>query len=196
MKTILSILFLALFSLTHAFEDNLDVLISTQEIDAKMKEAAKMINNDYKDKNLTVIMIMKGAVCVAADLIRNINVPFKLDYIKASSYGNNGTVSGNLKIEGLDRLDIEGRDVLLVDDIFETGKTITGIKEMLQQKKPNSIKTFVLLLKNISRKTSYQPDYVLFTIPNRFVVGYGLDYKEFFRGLPDIRAFKNDTPPF
>ena len=141
-------------------------------------------------------MLMKGAICVTADLIRNIEIPFKLDYVKASSYGANGTRSGELRIEGLDNLDIEGRDVLLVDDILETGKTILGVSEKLQKKNPRSLKTFLLVVKNIPRKTACRPDYVLFDIEDRFVVGYGLDYKEFYRGLPHIYAFPGDIPPF
>ena len=161
-----------------------------------MSVLAEQINRDYKEKPLTVLMVMKGAVCVTADLIRKIDTPFKLEYLKASSYGQNGMAAGKLSITGLDTLDIEDRDVLIVDDIFETGNTILGIIDQLRTKHPRSIKTFLLLVKNVPRNTTYRPDYVAFDIENRFVIGYGLDYKELYRGLPGIYAFINDIPPF
>ena len=179
-----------------ADSNNLDLLISSDEIQVKIKEAAQQVSKDYEGKQLTIVMLMKGAICVTADLIRNIEIPFKLEYLKASSYGHNGMKSGELNIEGLDNLDIGGRDVLLVDDIFETGKTVLGVIEKLNKKNPKSLKTLLLLVKDIPRKTSYRPDYVLFDIEDRFVIGYGLDYKEFYRGLPGIYAFPDNIPPF
>jgi hypoxanthine phosphoribosyltransferase len=197
MKSCLASLFLLVTLYCYGVgTPNLDLLISSNEIQIKIKEAAQQVSKEYKDKELTILMLMKGAICVTADLIRNIDIPFKLEYLKASSYGQNGMKSGELSIEGLENLEIEGRDVLLVDDIFETGKTILGVIEKLQNKKPKTLKTLLLLVKDISRKTSYRPDYVLFDIEDRFVVGYGLDYKEFYRGLPGIYAFPDNTPPF
>ncbi len=187
---------LAISSLCYSNTENIEVLIPAEELAAKIRETAAMINEDYRDKKLTVLMIMKGALCVTTDLIRHIEVPFTIEDIKASSYGHNGTKAGELKITNLDSLEIEGRDVLIVDDIFETGKTLTGVMKVLESKNPNSIKTLVLLLKDIPRTIEYRPDYVLFNIPDRFVIGYGLDYKELYRGLPDICAFINDMPPF
>jgi len=195
MKKKLVTTFLLLFSLCYGYSDNLEVLISPEEIAMKIKEVAGKINEDYCDKPLTIVMVMKGAVCVTADLIRHIDLPFKLEYLKASSYGYNGMTSGQLTIQNWDTLEIEGRDVLVVDDIFETGKTMLGILSKLQEKNPKSIKTLLLLVKDIPRAHSYQPDYVLFEIPDRFVVGYGLDYKELYRGLPGVFAFIHDTPP-
>jgi len=196
MKRILILMFLALASCCFAIEHTMELLISSEEIAAKINEAAEQINTDYQGKNLTVLMVMKGAICVTSDLIRKITIPFQLEYLKASSYGNNGMVGGELTILGLDRLQIEGRDILIVDDIYETGNTILGVIEKLKVKNPKSIKTFMLLVKDVPRKTIYRPDYVLFDIPNRFVIGYGLDYKEYYRGLPGIFAFIDDKPPF
>ncbi len=141
-------------------------------------------------------MVMKGSLCITTDLIRQINVPCHLEYVRASSHGQNGMKAGELVVTGLDRLDIKGRDLLVIDDIFETGNTIVNVVSQLNEKQPKSIKTLLLLVKDVPRKTNYRPDYVLFNIPDRFVIGYGLDYKELYRGLPDICAFINDTPPF
>jgi hypoxanthine phosphoribosyltransferase len=139
---------------------------------------------------------MKGGICITADLMRAIEIPFKFEFLKASSYGNNGMSAGKLTINGIESLDIEGRDVLLVDDIFETGNTLQRIIKELSAKNPSSIKTLTLLVKEIPRKTSYLPDYILFHIPDLFVIGYGLDYKEFYRGLPAIYAFPENKAPF
>ncbi|MCI5052790.1 MAG: hypoxanthine phosphoribosyltransferase [Simkaniaceae bacterium] len=187
MKKIFTLLFVISFSFIRAQE--LDTLISSEQISAKMQEVAAQINEDYKGKKLTIVMIMKGAVCVTADLIRELKIPFELDYVRASSYGMRGESRGSLVIERLDSLEIDGRDVLLIDDIFESGATLTGVMEQLEDKHPASIKTFILLDKICPKITTYKPDYVLFTIPNRFVIGYGLDYKEMYRGLPGIYAF-------
>ena len=174
----------------------MDTLISSAEIKLKIKEYAELINQEYQDKNLTSVMIMKGCICVTADLIREITVPFTLEFVQAKSYGHNGMHAGDLSLLYDKDLDIEGKDLIVIDDIFETGNTMKKVCNRLMQRNPKSIKTLVLLVKEIERKASYRPDYVLFDIPDRFVIGYGLDYKELFRGLPDICAFKNDKAPF
>lgn len=187
---------LTITSLGFCKDEQMELLISSEDIAKQVAAVSSRINEDYKDKHLTILMVMKGAVCITSDLIRNLDVPFKLEYLKASSYGENGMVGGALTIVGLESLDIEGRDVLVIDDIYETGNTICQVMELLKTKNPRSIKSFVLLLKDVPRKNPYRPDYVLFDIPNRFVIGYGLDYKEFYRGLPGIYAFIGDKAPF
>lgn len=176
----------------------MDILIPSTEIAAKIKETAVQISKDYCNRHLTVVLIMKGALCLTADLIRELStsLPFTLEFIQASSYGHRGMVQGDLVLSQASSLEVHGRDVLLVDDIFETGHTLLGALEHIQAFSPQSIKTLVLLSKPVPRKTDYRPDYVLFDIPNRFVVGYGLDYKERYRGLRDICAFPDDKPPF
>lgn len=196
MRKTLATLFLILSTLCYSNDTTMEVLISSQEIAAKIQDTATMLNEHYRGKDLTILTIMKGAVCVTSDLIRRLEIPFTLDFIKTSSYGQNGTMSGQLTITHLDHLTIEGRDILIVDDIYDTGKTLAGVMKIIEGQKPKSIKTLMLLVKNVPRSTDYRPDYVLFDIPNRFVIGYGLDYKELYRGLPDICAFLNDTPPF
>lgn len=196
MKKIMLIVLLSMTTLCFAIDEPMELLISSEQIAAKVSEVVAQINKDYKGKPLTLVMIMKGSLCITADLIRQIDVPCNLEYVRASSYGQNGMKAGELSVIGLDRLDIAGRDLLVIDDIFETGNTILKVISQLNEKHPKSIKTLLLLVKDVPRETDYRPDYVLFNIPNRFVIGYGLDYKELYRGLPGIYAFVNDIPPF
>lgn len=196
MKKILLLALLSITSLCFSIDDTMELLISSEQIAAKVSQAAAQINKDYKDKELTIVMIMKGSLCITTDLIRQLDVPFNLEYVKASSYGQNGMKAGKLTVIGLDRLDIKGKDLLVIDDIFETGNTMLEVVSQLNEKHPKSLKTLLLLVKDVPRKTDYLPDYVLFNIPDRFVIGYGLDYKELYRGLPGIYAFINDNPPF
>lgn len=193
MKKVLTLGVMALSTLGWG-EEHLEVLIPPQSIQEKVQEVALEINQEYKDKKLTILTVMKGGICLAADLMRQLQIPFTLEFIKASSYGKNGTKRGELTIAGLEKLDLAGKDVLVIDDIFDSGNTMAGIASLLESQKPNSLKTMVLVIKDIPRKVTYRPDYALFTIPDRFVVGYGLDYKEYFRGFPGIYAFIDDLP--
>lgn len=190
------LLTLSLAALSPCFGQMLDLVISSEEISSKIQDVGKQISSDYADKNLVIAVVMKGGICLTADLMRAIEIPFTFEYIKASSYGQNGMKAGELFIDGINNLNIEGRDVLLIDDIFETGGTILGIVKQLEEKGPSSIRTLTLLVKDIERKTDYLPDYVLFHIPDLFVIGYGLDYKELYRGLPSIYAFPGNKAPF
>ena len=175
----------------------MELLISSDEIAAKLKIAAAQISQDFQGKKLTIVIIMKGAICLASDLMRELHdTSFTVEYLKASSYGQLGIQQGKLTLSSLEGLSsIEGRDLLVVDDIFETGNTLFHVCEHLKTLKPSSIRTLILLAKEVERKVLYGPDYILFHIPNRFVVGYGLDYKELYRGLPGIYAFLDDNPP-
>ncbi len=197
MKTIVSIIgMIVCIHVNCCAYDNLELLIHPQEISERILQVAAQINKEYDGEELTLIMIMKGSLCVTADLIRELDVPCKLQAITASSYGQNGTRSGALTITGLDRLTLENQHVIVIDDMFDSGKTMTSVMAQIQLKNPKSLKSLVLLLKNVPHVTSYVPEYVLFQVENRFVVGYGLDYKEFYRGLPGIYAFINDEPSF
>ncbi|MBS3904262.1 MAG: hypoxanthine phosphoribosyltransferase [Simkania sp.] len=177
--------FLVLSSSCFA-KEQVDLLISKEEIAEKIAEVAAQINHEYQGEELTVIMVMKGAVYVATDLTKKITVPCSLEYVKASSYGKNGTQRGELTLQGVDFLDLTDKNILIIDDVFDSGHTMFSIINILKNKKPKSIKTLVLLIKQIPRTISYVPDYCLFTIGNEFVVGYGLDYKERYRGLEGI----------
>lgn len=162
-------------------------LIEPSQIASKLKETAAKIEADYVGKDLVIITVLKGALCLVADLIRLLEIPFELETIQSSSYGARGTERGELRISGTDRLQIHNRDVLLVDDIFDSGHTMTALLKQIKEKHPRSLKTCVLLNKtNVPKISLYRPDYVLFDIDNLFVVGYGLDFKEQYRGLPGI----------
>lgn len=193
MKKFLTLGFFALSSLAWG-EEHLDLLISPDEIAEKVQEVAQELNSAYKGKELTILAVMKGGIFLASDLMRHLTITYTLECIKASSYGQNGTKRGELTITGIDKLDLTGKDVLVIDDIFDSGNTMSGIASKLKDRHTNSVKTMVLVIKDVPRTITYRPDYVLFTIPDRFVVGYGLDYKEYFRGLPGVFAFKNDVP--
>lgn len=187
MKKIIGI-FLILCSTCWSHE-KLELLIGSEEIQQKIVTTAQQINKDYRGEELTIVMLMKGALCVSADLIRNLDVPFTVEYIRASSYGENGTTAGELKITGLEtNVNFAGKNILLVDDVFDRGNTMTAVVSLLQKKNPKSIKTLVAFLKDVPRSSAYTPDYVLFEIPDLFVVGYGMDYKEYYRGLPGVYA--------
>lgn len=158
-----------------------------EEIAEKVKEVSKQIARDYEGKDLVIVMVLKGALCLVADLIREIDLPLDIQTVQCSSYGARGTERGELTVIGADRLQIHNRDVLIVDDIFDTGHTMTTLIDTLQEQKPRSIRSCVLLYKqDVPKVTDYRPEYVLFDIPNAFVVGYGLDYKEQYRGLPGV----------
>lgn len=165
----------------------LSPLITQQEISQKIKEVSHRIKDDYEGKDLVIIMVLKGALCLVADMIREIDLPLDIETVRCSSYGARGTMRGELMVHGIDHIDIEGRDVLLVDDIFDSGNTMITLLNALKDLKPKSLKSCVLLYKHdVEKVTDYVPEYVLFEIQNQFVVGYGLDYKERYRGLTGV----------
>jgi hypoxanthine phosphoribosyltransferase len=166
-------------------------LITKGEIESKVKEMAKTINRDYAGKDLVIVMVLKGAICLVSDLIRSLDIPFELEAVQCSSYGSHGTFRGELQVWGLDRLKVHNRDLLIVDDIFDSGHTMAELTRAFQKEHPRSIRSCVLLNKNnVQKVTSLRPDYVLFEIDNLFIVGYGLDYKEQYRGLTGIYIYE------
>ena len=172
-------------------DSNLVPLIDKAQIAEKVHEVALQVQRDYAGKDLVIVMVMKGAICIVADLIRELDLPLDLEYVQCSSYGVGGIHRGELTIIGLDRLKIHNRDVLVVDDIFDSGHTLSALTEALKEKGPRSIRSLVFLKKNVSHITDLRPDYVLFDIENLFVVGYGLDYKERYRGLEGVYVLSN-----
>lgn len=171
--------------------DRLTSLIPADQIEQKIKQASAQIKEDYTGKDLVIVMVLKGALCLVADLIRNLDLPLDVEYVQCSSYGARGTERGELQIIGLDRLKIHNRDVLLVDDIFDSGHTLSSLVDALKEKHPRSLKSLVLLSKNVPHISDYRPDYVLFDIENLFVVGYGLDFKERYRGLTGVYVLES-----
>lgn len=164
----------------------LEPLISEAQIARRLKETARQINKDYTEKDLVIVMVLKGSLCLVADLIRELDVPHDIETIQCSSY-KGSTKRGEMRVFGIDRIQVQDRDVLVVDDIFDSGNTMKTVCEVLKEQHPRSIKACVLLYKNnVPKVTDLRPDYVLFEIDNLFVVGYGLDFEEKYRGLPGV----------
>lgn len=155
----------------------------------RVRELAKLITADFKGRELVVVALLNGTVPFLADLVRRLSLPLGLDFIGVSSY-REGTVSRDLVFTKELRLDVRGRDVLLVDDILDTGRTLVSVLARLRQLQPRAIKSCVLLNKASRRTEPIEADYVGFEIPDLFVVGYGLDYAERYRNLPFIGVLK------
>ena len=174
-------------------QDILRTLITEQEISEKVKELGARISQDYTGKNLMMVGILKGSVVFMADLMRAISSPAKIDFMSVSSYGTGVKTSGVVKI--LKDLDIplEGVDLLLVEDILDSGLTLQYLREILQKRNPSSVRIVTLLDKPEGRKADIRPDYCGFQVPDEFVVGYGLDYAEHYRNLPYIGILKPEV---
>lgn len=162
------------------------ILLTEEEIKAIVKRLGSEITADYKDKNLIVVSVLKGSVMIMADLLREIKLPLKIDFMAVSSYGSGTTSSGTVKIiKDLD-INLSGYDILIVEDILDSGATLSSLKEILLTRKPASVKICTFLDKPDRRKADIKADYVGAVIPDEFVVGYGLDYDEKYRNLPYV----------
>jgi hypoxanthine phosphoribosyltransferase len=168
------------------YQDLAKVLISREEIEHAVSALGRQLTEDYKDRDPVCVCILKGAVVFFSDLIRQLKFPLSIDFMAISSYGNSTKTSGVVRI--LKDLDhpVENRDVLVVEDIVDSGLTLAYIKQTLEQRGARSVKLVTLLDKPERRKNGLQVDYACFHIPNEFVVGYGLDFAEKYRNLPDI----------
>ena len=170
--------------------DILRVLISKEALSQKVQEIGAQISKDYEGKNLMMVSVLKGSVVFMADLMRAVTVPAEIDFMSVSSYGTGAKTSGVVKI--IKDLDIElaGRDLLIVEDILDSGLTLSYIKKILMERGPRSIKICTLLDKPERRKADVFADYSGFEVPDEFVVGYGLDFAEKYRNLPYIGVLK------
>ena len=166
-----------------------DTLFSSEDIQRKIEELGNQVTNDYRNKDLTIISLLNGAIVFTADLLRQIKIPLRLDCWSISSYS--GTKStGEIKFRQQIIADVNNRHVLILDDILDSGLTLYTIKQqLLMQSSPLSVKTCVLLNKDVERKKDVECDYYGFKIKNEFVIGYGLDYNEHFRNLPFIGIY-------
>ena len=174
-------------------EDVLRVLLSEDEIREKVRELGGKITADYKNSNLMLVTVLKGAVVFLADLMRQIDVPAEIDFMVVSSYGSGVKSSGVVKIvKDLD-VPLAGKDILIVEDILDSGLTLSDIKELLESRGPRSIRIATLLDKPSRRKVDLQADYIGFSVPDEFVIGYGLDYDEKYRNLPYIGILKPEV---
>ncbi len=161
-------------------------LVSKEEIASTVAKLADSINKDFENEPLTAIIILKGSIIFAADLIRELKMPLTLEFMKVSSYGSGSESSGEIKIQLDTKSDLTGKNVLLIEDIIDSGNTLSKLKKLLSDRNPKSIKLCTLLDKPERRETPITADYTGREIPNEFVVGYGLDYAESYRHLPYI----------
>ncbi|HVV01357.1 MAG TPA: hypoxanthine phosphoribosyltransferase [Verrucomicrobiae bacterium] len=172
------------------------VLITETQLARRIRQVSSQIERDFSGREMVVVSLLNGTVMFLADLIRHLSLPLRLDFIGVSSYGG-GTESGELVFTKELRLDVRGRDVLLVDDILDTGRTLYRVLGKLRLLKPRKIRTCVLLNKAARRVEDVEADYVGFEIPDYFVVGYGLDFAERYRNLPFVgvlheHVYKNE----
>lgn len=170
--------------------DHVDIMYSEAEVMAKVEELGRIITHDYQGKDLLVVGILKGAFIFMADLVRKIDLPVEIDFMSVSSYGTSTVSSGEVRIvKDLDN-SIKDKDVLIIEDIVDTGLTLKYIKEILNKREPKSVKVCCLLDKPSRRTADMIPEYVGFTIPDEFIVGYGLDYAEKYRNYPAVCILK------
>ncbi len=167
-------------------EDNVSVLISEEQVNLRIKELAEQINKDYEGKSIHLICILKGSIFFSCDLAKRITLPLTFDFMSVSSYGNETVSSGRVKIvKDLDE-SIQGQHVLIVEDIIDSGRTLAYLMDLLSTRAPESISICTLLDKPDRRVTDVDVKYVGFEIPDKFVVGYGLDYQQLYRNLPYV----------
>ena len=173
--------------------EKIKVLLSEEEVDSRIKQIAAKVSKDYAGKEIHLICVLKGGVFFTCELAKRITVPVSLDFMSVSSYGDDTKSSGVVKIvKDLDQ-PLEGKDVLIVEDIIDSGRTLSYLIEILKQRNPKSIELCTLLDKPERRvKKQVKVDYTCFTIPDEFVVGYGLDYDQKYRNLPYIGVVEQD----
>jgi len=167
-------------------EHDISIMISEEELDAKILELGKKISDDYEGKCVHLICILKGSIFFTCELAKRITVPVTIDFISVSSYGSGTVSSGSINIKKELDESIEGKDVIVIEDIIDSGRTLSHLIPMLKERKPNSLKLCTMLDKPERREFEIQVDYNGFQIPDKFVVGYGLDYDQKYRNLPYI----------
>jgi hypoxanthine phosphoribosyltransferase len=168
------------------------ILITEKQIAHRVRQLTRQLQKDFAGRDLVIVSLLNGTVMFLADLVRHLSLPLRLDFIGVSSYGA-GTESGELVFTKQLRLDVRGRDVLVVDDILDTGRTLKRVLAVLRAHQPRRIKVCVLLEKKARRTENVRADYVGFQIPDLFVVGYGLDYAECYRNLPFVGVLRAEA---
>ena len=169
------------------------VMLTEQQIKRRIKQVAKQLDKFYEGRKPVVICILKGSSIFFSDLIRNMNANLTIDFMSVSSYGSGTTSSGELKIRHDLSTDIAGRDVLIVEDIIDSGNTLYHLKKMLNTRAPSSVNIVTLLDKPARREMPIEPEYTCFVIEDEFVIGYGLDYDEEYRNLPYVGVLKRSV---
>ena len=174
--------------------DDIDrVLMSEDELKAIVDNMGKQISEDYKDKDLLLVSVLKGSVVFMADLMRAITIPCNIDFMAVSSYGSGTKTSGVVKIQKDLDLNLEGYDLLIVEDILDSGRTLSSLMEILSTRKPKSIEICTLFDKPERREADVYAKYIGATVPDAFIVGYGLDYDEKYRNLPYVGILKPEV---
>ena len=179
--------------MNNCYRDVKSVLISKEELAKRVAELGEEITRDYEGKDLLIVCILKGSALFYADLVRAIDLPIKLDFMAISSYGAGTKSSGEVRMIKDLSTKIEGMDVILVEDIIDSGYTINYLKNLLFQRNPASLKICTLLDKPERREVEIEGDYVGFEIPNEFVIGYGLDYAQKYRNIPEVCIIKPEA---
>ncbi|QSO47951.1 hypoxanthine phosphoribosyltransferase [Alicyclobacillus mengziensis] len=170
-----------------------EILFTEEQLMNAVGELGTQLSQDYAGKNPLFICVLKGAVMFMADLVKRIDIPMEMDFMAISSYGASSKSSGVVRIlKDLDR-SVEGRDLVIVEDIIDTGLTLAYLKEILQHRRAKSVKVAALFDKPEGRQVDIVPDYKCFDVPNAFIVGYGLDYAEHYRNLPFVGVLKPDV---
>lgn len=169
------------------------ILLNEEQLNAGVQRLADEINETYGTRPLTIIGVLTGSVILMADLIRKLQMPLRVGVVQTSSY--QGTQRGALTINAEMMLDIAGRDVILIDDIFDTGNTLEEVSQLMKDLGPTSLKSAVLLLKTGRQEVDWRPKFVAFEIPDEFVVGYGLDYNDEYRNLPYLACLDPSNLP-
>lgn len=164
------------------------ILLDEKQLNLGVEELARAINEEYGTRPLTIVGVLTGSVVLMADLIRKLEMPLRVGVVQTSSYS--GTERGALTINSEMMLDITGRDVLLIDDIFDTGRTLEEVTMLMNELGPTSLKSAVLLLKTGRQEVDWKPEFVAFDIPDEFVVGYGLDFNDEYRNLPFLACLE------
>jgi hypoxanthine phosphoribosyltransferase len=170
---------------------NVKVLLNEQQLANGVRRLAADVRETYGQQPLTILGVMTGSVMLLADLVRMLEMPLRVGVVQASSY-RGGMKPGELFVDSRLMPDITGRDVLIIDDIFDTGRTMVKLCDLLQSMNPRSLRTAVLLFKDGCQKVDLRPDFVTFNIPNEFVVGYGLDYEDEYRNLPYVGVLEEE----
>ncbi len=171
-------------------DDILEVLLSEEELQARVRELGAQITRDYAGKTPFFLGVLKGCYVFMADLVRSVDLHCSMDFMAVSSYGRGTSSTGAVRITKDLSRDIEGKDVIIVEDILDSGTTLSYLKKYLANRKPASIRIVTLLDKPARRKTDIKADYSGFTVPDEFVVGYGLDFAEDYRNLPYVGVLK------
>ncbi|MFQ5809121.1 MAG: hypoxanthine phosphoribosyltransferase [Armatimonadota bacterium] len=174
-------------------KDLSQIVLSAEQIQAMVAELGAAVQRDYDGLHPVLLGVLKGSIVFLADLLRQIEIPVEVDFVAAASYGSSAESSGTIKVRLEPTLDITGRHVLVIEDIIDTGLTLSKLLETIREREPASLKVCTLLDKPARRKTELAPDYVGCEIPDEFVVGYGLDYAEKYRNLPCVGVLRREV---